>query len=122
MSTKYLYEQKKALHEVAPETFPLDDEKVWVQRATNQLIAYLFRPDREHKWGWVADGPLIELLGFRDEPINYGDLSCVDVQRLGDDGFLVLIEEAAPSCPNFCAWVEGWLAVFGWKTQVETEW
>ena len=113
MSTKYLYKQRKQLYKVAPETFPLEPEEKWIQEAVDQLIQYLFQPDKEHPWGWVANAALIESLGFRNEAINYGDLSCVEVERLGRGRWLVTIEEADPSCPVFCAWVEGWLRVFG---------
>lgn len=122
MSTKYLYERRIELHKIAPDVFPLESEEQWITEAVDELIKYLYQPDKEHEWGWVANHHLLVDLGFADEPINYGDLKCVEVERLGTDGFLVVIDEADPSCARFCAWIAEWLQIFGWKCRVETEW
>jgi hypothetical protein len=58
------------------------------------------------------------------EPINWGDLSCVEVEWVeGDEGFLVRIEEASPDCPNLCNWILTTLRQWGWPVvEVVTEW
>ena len=101
-----------------PGTIPTAEEQV--TEAVDRLIRCLYQPDAE--LGWIANRELITILGFWDEPINYGDLGCVEVKEFTDHTFLVLIEEADPSCPVFCAWIAEWLQKWGWEARVETEW
>ena len=46
---------------------------------------------------------------FVKEPINWGDLSCADVQividRDGDKRYLATVEEAAPHCEKLIAFI-----------------
>ena len=91
-----------------------------VTEAVTRLIQFLYEPNVER--GWVANRELITTLGFENEPINYGDLGCVEVKEFTDHTFLVLIEEADPQCSRFCAWVAEWLQKWGWAARVETEW
>lgn len=62
-----------------------------------------------------------------DEPINWGDLGCVEaIYYLADDnsqGYRVYIEELAPDCYQFRAYVEKKLAEAGWpNVEVNLSW
>jgi len=55
---------------------------------------------------------------FNYEPINWGDLHCIEIK----DGF-VLIEEAAPTAERFRSFVENFLFEHGYPDlTVKTEW
>ena len=56
---------------------------------------------------------------FNHEPINWGDLHCVEVKPVL---WSVLIEEAAPGCADLCEAVQVFLAVHGVNAVVKTEW
>ena len=86
------------------------------------LIERLYVPCslNRHPWG-VVTGILAR--PFSDEAINWGDLSVMDVRRLGKSGWLVEIEEAAPDSPAFCRYIQSWLTKWGWENvEVRTEW
>jgi len=65
---------------------------------------------------------------FRSEPINWGTLGAYALEPVGSEDkappqrFDVIIEEAAPSCHNLCAYVQSWLKKWGWDVTVHTEW
>ena len=91
-----------------------------VRAAVDSLISYLY--ELADDVCWRQDGPKTKRLGFRDEPINWGDLSCCDVEKFADGSFLVTIDEASPECPNFCEWIRARLQKWGWEAKVQTEW
>jgi len=92
-----------------------------IKGAVDSLLGYLYQPNEEV--AWRADGRKLKRFGMDTEAINWGDLYCSDVERLGEDGWLVIIEEASPECPNLCRWVQGWLTKWGWpNVRVQTEW
>src|SRR3990167_1257493 len=91
-----------------------------IKRNVNWLIANLYDPSGE-----VGARAGSRAALFDDEPINWGDLSCVMVEPPAEgQGWAVLIEEAAPGeCPRFCAYIRDWLGKWGWPAvEVETEW
>ena len=57
-----------------------------------------------------------------DEPINWGDLKCIEIEKL-NDGYLVTIDEASPGiCPTFCEYIEKYMHAWGWDVKCQTEW
>ena len=68
-----------------------------IQDLANDLIAALYIPIKGEGFK-STDFSRIEFFGIKgkDEPINWGHLSCVEVRGFIDDTFLVLIEEARP--------------------------
>lgn len=101
-------------------------QKWAIWQSAQWLIERLYEPCSLdiHEWGRIIKHPnkLTKPYDVDSEPINWGDLHVLDVQRLGG-GFLVTIEEAAPRCANFCAYIQMWLQTWGWKhVEVRTEW
>lgn len=92
-----------------------DEQEQILKKVVNRLIESLYKPDSEV--GWKCSTFL-----FKDELINWGDLSCRNVAALKNGEFVVYIEEADPSCYEFSQWVESWLEKWGWKADVKTEW
>jgi len=97
-------------------------EEATLERSVDGLLNWLYVPNAEA--GWRADGTKLKRLGLTNEPVNWGDLHCVGVEKFADGGFLITIEEASPgACPKLCAWVVSWLRKWGWdNVRVETEW
>jgi len=62
---------------------------------------------------------------FDGEAINWGDLTCFEVLYVqrddGDSWYEVLIAEAGPHCPKFCAYIRQQLGA-AVPVQVRTEW
>ena len=91
------------------------------------LIERLYVPCTLHRhvWGTVLSenvNTLTKPFDVADEPINWGDLGVVDVQKQGTS-WRIFIEEAAPDCPQFCGYIQWWLNKWGWKNViVETAW
>ena len=98
-----------------------------IQEGAQWLIDRLYTPcsQEEHPWGRRAEDVdrLTKPFKVDAEPINWGDLNVVDVRGLGANGWLVEIEEADPNCPQFCAYIQHWLELWGWTdVVVRTEW
>lgn len=100
-----------------PDLYDVEDTVRW---CIDSLLAHLYRPVDDHTWR--SDGRKLRKFGLDNEAINWGDLSCTEVNSLTDGSFLAVIEEASPDCVNLCRWVEGWLMKWGWKVKVQTEW
>ena len=87
------------------------------------LIERLYEPDAEVgarlSSKRLAD---LDLEAIGRESINGGDLSCMEVRAYADGSWEVTIEEAAPECPAFCAYIAEWLRKWGWQATVRTEW
>ena len=95
-------------------------EEELIATIVNRLIDSLYKPDEEHLF--VTDKKRLAEFGIEKEPINFGNLKVSEVQRHGDS-WKVVIEEASPSdCPSFCAYIEKFMAAWGWSVIVETEW
>jgi len=91
-------------------------EKEVIRRNVDWLIERLYEPT-------AAEGARFEGgYPFDGEPINWGDLSCVEVKQYNDGSWEVLIEEAAPECPALCAYIAEWLGKWDWQATVRTEW
>jgi len=97
-------------------------EEEVLERSVDNLLFFLYAPSVGS--GWQADRAKLKRFGLGDEPVNWGDLHCVGVEKFADGGFLVTIEEASPgACPKLCQWVASWLGKWGWTDiRVETEW
>ena len=59
-----------------------------------------------------------------NEAINWGDLKCIEVTPYSlEEGYYIIIDEAAPECPEFQQWIENEM----WERHsidvaVSTEW
>lgn len=112
------------------EDFKLDGVDV-VKRMVDRLLENLYLPNTNTHLGyvtncWVLDsGKLIEY-GLDEEPINWGDLGCSDVEyieSMDSAHYKITIEEAMPDeCPNLCFYIERILEEWGWNVEVVTEW
>jgi len=94
-----------------------------VEKLVSILINALYIPVEDGEVLTRVDPARIEHFEIdRTEPINFGDLHCAHVEDKGDY-FEVTIEEAAPmSCPTLCAYIEKYMAAYGWPIVVVTEW
>lgn len=79
----------------------------------------------------LTEESLIAAYKHRDEmktdPINWGDLHCVNTERVldlsGEPTYRVFIEEASHDCSDLPAFVRTYLDKRGWKgVEVITEW
>lgn len=104
-----------------PEVYRYRAESI-IEELVNTLINGLYIPVKgEHCR--QADRVRLELFGIKQEPINWGDLKCMEVEAFKNGRYLVTIEEASPSdCPTFCSYIETYLKSYGWDVQVQTEW
>ena len=98
-----------------------------IRQSAQWLIERLYEPCpvSRHPWGTVVNNPneLTKPYDVDRESIKWGDLSVVDVRRLGKSGWLVEIEEASPTCAAFCGYIQSWLTKWGWENvEVRTEW
>lgn len=98
--------------------YPWEETDVLTRNA-NWLLERLYKPDAERGAVVVKRR---DTASFWGEPINWGDLSAVAEQQ--EDGtFLITLEEAAPECPNLCAYIKDWLVKWGWQSiEVVSEW
>ena len=98
-----------------------------IQMLTDRLIFNLYILKEDTEGGtpmFVRDPNRCKKFNVEsdNEPINFGDLHCFEVY-LKDDYFVVCVEEAAPNdCPTFCAYLEKYLGLYGYKVSVQTEW
>lgn len=95
-----------------------------IKRSAQWLIDRLYKPVVHPDVPCQLDRELAQAAGIDlKEPINWGDLNVIDVERLGERGFLVTIEEAtAGDCPTFCNYIADWMEKWGWTVKVVTEW
>lgn len=107
---------KKAFDERA-KLLGLRAEKV-IASLIELLISNLYVLDKDT----IRRVDKIKIKDFNDEAINYGDLHCVEVKRIGEDRFLARIEEAAPESYGFRKYLEGWLERWGWDVEIKTDW
>ena len=109
------------LREKYPELrWPTAEEAILM--SVNFLISQLYKPDPEH--GCVVDREKLRRLEeeYGDlGVVNWGDLSCVDVEDR-DGVYLVTIEEASADGRGLCQYLETWLHRWGWNVVVRTEW
>lgn len=96
----------------------IEDEAEVVRRNVDWLLAHLYDP---HPEVGARASDRIRGLGLDDEPINWGDLKAIEA-KLDGGTWRVVIDEAAPDCPNLSAYVAGWLWQWGWGATVETVW
>ena len=89
-----------------------------IESAINFLLGRLYVPTEE---GVAVDSRMEESLGLNMDPINWGDLRCVEVRKYGDE-YLATVEEAGHDARNLIAYLEDWLAEWGWAVEVKTEW
>lgn len=98
-------------------------EEQKVRSLINDLIQALYIPvagDNERK----VDPVRLKAFGVDDtEPINWGALKCVDVQKFENGSFLATIDEASPGdCPSLCEYITTYMMSWGWQVRVQTEW
>jgi hypothetical protein len=87
----------------------------------NFLICCLYKPDKD--LCFVVDKNKLKRYKIDiNEPVNWGDLSCTDVKKIGNE-FLITIEEASPNeCPTLCNYIRQFMRDWGWEVRVETKW
>lgn len=98
----------------------LSYEKDVVQQNINKLIAALYIPKGDN---FVKDPERLKKFNVdEDEPINWGDLKCIEVLAT-ERGFQAIVEEAAPGdCQTFCEYIEKYMGNLGWSVEIKTEW
>ena len=88
-----------------------------VKIEVNKIIKSLYRKD-----GKVSSRKL-KKHGFNDEAINWGDLGVSEVRQNNNEGnYIVLIDEAAPHCPDFQAYIHNEMYKKGFRVEISTEW
>lgn len=97
-----------------------------IEILVNRLIENLYKPTTTEITFRVDPFKLDEMEIDRKEPINWGDLKCIEVVKdnaSAKDLFIVIIDEAAPDdCKTFCNYIEKYLKAWGWNIRVITEW
>lgn len=89
----------------------------------DMLINALYIPVKQDRVIKQVDPQRLKLFKIEQEPINWGDLKCVDVEEFKNDGFFVTIDEASPGqCPTFCDYITEYMKAYGWNCKVITEW
>ena len=90
------------------------DKLKYIQDIVNGYIKDLYNQNGK------ANKRILIIYGLWNEPINWGDLGCVEVLKKGK---VVLIEEAAPDCCNFMKYIENrMIEEHGITIKVQTEW
>lgn len=86
----------------------------------NWLIISLYDIDEDTMKS--TNGDKLKKYGLEDEPVNWGDLRCYDVETTKDK-YIVRIEEASPNADKFKEYIQEWLQKWGWdNVEVITEW
>lgn len=90
----------------------------------NRLIEALYIPVEGYESITQVDHKRLEHFEIADdEPINWGDLKCREVEKFANGTFFVVIDEAAPKgCETFCDYIQKYMKSYGWDCRVETEW
>jgi len=105
-----------------PDFFKLKAEEI-IKNLVNFLINSLYIP---MKGGIMKEVDIKRLKHFKinkNEPINWGNLKCKEVQKINNNIFFVKVKEAGESaCRTFCYYIEDYLESYGWECVVETEW
>lgn len=97
------------------------EDKFFIEKAVNNLIAALYKPHEELEF--VRDAERCLEYGVDEEPINWGDLKCNTVEKFFGGNYLITIDEASPnSCPTLCEYIERFMRKWGWDVRVVTEW
>jgi hypothetical protein len=105
-----------------PNVFKLKAEEA-LKNLVNFLIDSLYVPIKGEIIKKVDKNRLKRFKISEDEPINWWNLKCKEVNPIDNDNFLVKIEEAEKnSCDSFCHYIESFMFSYGWKCHVETEW
>lgn len=97
-----------------------ENEPKHIEMLVNMLIQNFYTPT-ESKLQFVADNNKVERWAVDMEPINWGDLKCISVEKI-EDRWLIIIDEADPECQNFCEYIFKYLTAWGWNVEVKTEW
>ena len=96
-----------------------------IDKEVDRLLAALYIPTVTEDGGLIyqRDPVRCELFGIEEEPINWGDLKCSQVDAFADGRYRIIIEEASPGgCPSLCEYVSHHLRINGWVCGVSTEW
>ena len=109
----------ESARKVRGDAIPCPTEEEVIAAAVDMLITRLYDPNTDHEW---QASSRVKEIGCDDEAINWGDLSCCDVERNADGTFTVLVEEASPDAAHLRAYLELWLQKWGWAATVQTEW
>lgn len=124
MRDKYLlthseYKRYIELSKKIPHIYePIPPEKV-IEELIEWIITSLYKLDEKNVH--IADDEKLEKLGLNNEPINWGDLSCHYVERIGDENnYIAYIQEANSKILE--EFIEGWLRKWGWNVRVITDW
>ena len=110
-STREEYENYKYLY------LDLKAEEI-IQGLINLIILSFYQLDKEV--GFKADRRRIPK-EIWEEAINWGDLSCVKVEKIRNS-YVAYVEEADDTCIHLQLFIEDWLKNWGWDVKVKTEW
>jgi len=114
----YFHVMTREQWERFPEDLRPPEEKI-IQNCVNFLITLLYCPDKnlvlqvdEERLGRLVGDP---------GPVNFGDLSCYEVERRGNV-YVARVSEASPSADGLKRYLEKWLQQWGWPVVVITDW
>lgn len=97
-----------------------------IETRVNMLIAALYIPEHGYDGMTKVDPHRIERFEIDDsEPINWGDLKCLEVEKSNheEERWIITIDEAAPDvCDTFCDYISYYMKSYGWNVTVKTEW
>jgi len=96
-----------------------DSDVEVIKELVDFLIMNLYEPDEEVIC--KVNTRKIKKLGLAKEAINWGDLSCREVERK-NGVYIVYIEEDSEDCSNLKNYIESWLKKWGWKAVAVTNW
>ena len=105
-----------------PDHFKLKAEVI-IKNLVNLLINGLYIPRKGEIMKEVDINRLKQFEINENEPINWGNLKCKEVEKINNDIFFVIVKEAGESaCRTLCYYIEDYLESYGWECHVETEW
>lgn len=120
ITTRAHYEDVKRTRAGIPQ-WPTPTPEELIEGLVDLLLTRLYEPCADDGHDWHVSADRLRDAGITGA-INWGDLSCSDVEKRADGVYLVTIEEASPDAQSLSAYVQGWLTKWGWPVEVETEW
>lgn len=96
-----------------------DQDRRQVGYMVDKLIEQLYKHDGQES---TLDEKRCREVGVDPtEPVNWGDLGVINVDKLGTSGYLVEITEAK-DCPTLIAYLESEMKKLGFEVRVIADW